>query len=89
MGKMIPYKKLHKKKQKEIAAKKRGTWGDVKPITKKAPNAKAYNRKKAGRWNEQSYQDLPFNCTFRNNLSVLSLISRTSSNRYQYLNPCI
>lgn len=61
MGKMIPYKKLQKKKQKEIAIKQRGSWGDINPITKKTPNAKAYNRKKAGRWNENSYQDLPFN----------------------------
>ncbi|HCS74241.1 MAG TPA: hypothetical protein DIW17_10240 [Clostridiales bacterium] len=69
MEKMIPHKKLQKKKQKEIAAKKRGSWGDINPITRKKPNSKAYNRKKAGRWNEKSNQDLPFK-----NLYKISLI---------------
>jgi hypothetical protein len=65
MKKMIPYEKLQKKKQKEIAARQRGTWGDISPITKKISSAKIYNRKKAGRWNEKSYQDLPFNLHFQ------------------------
>lgn len=31
----VPYEKLSKKKQKEIDAQKRGTWGEICPITRK------------------------------------------------------
>lgn len=46
MEKFIIYEKLSKKKQKEINNKKRGFWGNVKPITKIKPSGKLYNRKK-------------------------------------------
>lgn len=45
-NKFIPFEKLSKKAQKERNAKKRGSWGDVKPITRSVPNKKAYNRKR-------------------------------------------
>ena len=45
MKKFVEYKKLSKKKQKEINSEKRKTWGIMKPIVKVKPSAKVYNRK--------------------------------------------
>ena len=47
MEKFIPFEKLSKKKQRELNAKKRNTWGPVSPVTRKPENPKAYNRQKA------------------------------------------
>ncbi len=46
MNKFIPIEKMQKKKQRQLAAKKRGSWGSLNPVTRKSPNPKAYNRKK-------------------------------------------
>jgi len=43
----IPLNKRSKREQKEYFASRRGSWGDVNPVTKKPPNPKAYNRKKS------------------------------------------
>ena len=51
MEKFIPYKKLSKKKKRELDAKKRGVW-TINPVTRKPPNPKAYNRKKAQKWED-------------------------------------
>lgn len=59
MEKFIPYDKLSKKKQRELAAKKRGSWGGLSPVTRRAQDARIYNRKKAGRWYDES-EALPF-----------------------------
>jgi len=45
----IPMDKQSKQKQKEINASKRGSWGNISPVTRKPPNPKAYNRRKTGR----------------------------------------
>lgn len=50
MEKHIPFEKLSKKKQKELNANKRGTWYGINPVTRKAKNGKAYDRKKARKW---------------------------------------
>lgn len=47
MGKFIPYEKLSKKEQQKLNKAKRGTWGEVNPVTRKPMNSKAYNRKRA------------------------------------------
>ncbi len=47
MEKLIPFKKLSKKEQKKLNAAKRGSWGALKPVTRKPENPKAYNRRKA------------------------------------------
>lgn len=52
MGKYISYEKMSKKQQKLVNASKRGSWGNVKPITKVKASAKVYNRKKQ---NSQGY----------------------------------
>ena len=58
MEKFIPYKKMSKKKQKEINQKKRASWNGLNPVTRKSENRKAYNRKKVLKWNDDSSQDL-------------------------------
>lgn len=47
MEKYIPYEKLSPKKKKEIDRQKRGSWYGINPVTRKPPNSKAYNRRKA------------------------------------------
>lgn len=44
MEKFVPYEKLSKKAQKEIDAKQRGSWGNVKPVSRREENGKAYKR---------------------------------------------
>lgn len=47
MEKFVPYEKLSKKKKRELDLKKRKTWGNVSPVTRRSENPKAYNRQKA------------------------------------------
>ena len=49
MEKYIPFEKLSKKKQREMNARQRGSWGGLNPVTRRPPNPKAYNRKKTQR----------------------------------------
>lgn len=44
--KFVPQDKMSKKAQKELNNKKRGTWGNTKPVTRVQPNKKAYDRKR-------------------------------------------
>ncbi len=44
MMKFVPYEKASKKAKREIDLKKRNTWGDLNPVTKKEKNPKAYQR---------------------------------------------
>ena len=60
MEKFIPFEKLSKKKQREINAKQRGSWYGINPVTRKPENSKAYNRKKAQKWSDDSVS-VPFN----------------------------
>lgn len=53
MDKYIPYEKLSKKKQRELNAARRGTW-TLNPVTRKPANPKAYNRKTARKWKDDS-----------------------------------
>lgn len=54
MEKFIAYEKLSKKKKREQDAKLRGSWGGVNPVTRKPENPKAYNRRKARKWDHDS-----------------------------------
>ena len=47
MERFIAFEKLSKAKQRELNKRRRGTWGTVKPVTRRSQNPKAYNRKKA------------------------------------------
>ncbi len=59
MEKFIPFEKLSKKKQRELNAAKRNTWGSMNPVTRKPDNSKAYNRRKAQSWKKDS-SSVPF-----------------------------
>ena len=45
----VPLSKQSKLNQKKFHDAKRGTWGNVNPVTRTPPNPKAYNRRKTGR----------------------------------------
>ena len=46
MKKFISFDKLSKKKQREENKKRRRSWGNLNPVTRKPPNSKAYDRRK-------------------------------------------
>lgn len=76
MEKFIPYKKLSKKKQRELDAVRRSGWGALNPVSRKCPNGKAYNRKKAQSWKNElpptvlSFMVVPFTAWVFNPLTV-------------------
>ena len=53
MKKFIPYEKLSKKKQRELDAKRRTVWA-ISPVNRKPASSKAYNRKKAQKWSDDT-----------------------------------
>ena len=61
MEKFIPYEKLSKKEKRRLDREKRGTWGELSPVTRKPENPKAYNRRKARSWKEPDF--VPFVCS--------------------------
>lgn len=52
MPKFTPFEKLSKKAKKELAKKKRVTWGSLNPVTRRPENPKAYKRKKIRNWED-------------------------------------
>lgn len=54
MKNFIPYEKLSKKKKREIDALRRNVW-TISPVTRKPVNPRAYNRRKAQKWNDDSH----------------------------------
>ena len=46
MKRFVPQEKMSKKQKKALAAKQRGSWHGVRPVTRIQPNQRAYNRKK-------------------------------------------
>ena len=59
MDRFIPYNKLSKKKQRELNAKQRRTWGALNPVTRNTANPKAYDRQKARKWNSDDFLSVP------------------------------
>jgi len=53
MKPFISYKKLSKKKRREMDRKKRVTWSGINPVTRKPENPRAYNRRKLSRWTDE------------------------------------
>ena len=45
MKKFVQYEKLSKSKKRELDRKKRVTWGNVNPVTKRVESKKLYKRK--------------------------------------------
>ena len=60
MEKFTPFEKLSKKKQRELNALRRSTWGSFNPVTRKPENPKAYKRKKTQHWTD----DDPYAASF-------------------------
>ena len=54
MEKLIPFEKLSKKEQQKQNAARRGSWYGLNPVTRKPENSKAYNRRKAQKWSDDS-----------------------------------
>ena len=53
MEKFTPYEKLSKKKKRELDAGRRTVWA-ISPVTRRPGNPKAYSRKKAQKWKDDS-----------------------------------
>ena len=53
MEKFVPFEKLSKRKKRELNARKRRSWNGLDPVTRRPPDPKAYNRRKAPRWQEE------------------------------------
>ena len=70
MEKFIPYEKLSKKKQRELDLMKRGSWGGLNPVTRKPKNPRAYDRRKAQSWKNDSGSALYF-CSDRTRFAQL------------------
>lgn len=59
MKQFVPYEKLSKKQKQLLDRSRRQTWGELNPVTRKPMNSRAYNRKKAQSWKNDSYA-VPF-----------------------------
>lgn len=53
MNNFTPYEKLSKKERRKRNAEKRTVW-TISPVTRRPANPKAYNRKKAQKWRDDS-----------------------------------
>ena len=49
MGKYVTLDKMSKKQKREFYSMRRGTWGELSPVTKKVKNGKAYDRNRLKR----------------------------------------
>ena len=49
MERYVEYRKLSKKQKRLVDDRRRGSWGEINPVTRKTENKKLYNRKRAGR----------------------------------------
>ena len=56
MEKYIPYEKLSKKEKRKLDSAKRGTWGQISPVTRKPQSSKAYNRSKTRNWKRDVHE---------------------------------
>ncbi len=86
MEKFIPYEKLSKKKKRERDAVGRTVW-TINPVTRRPASPKAYNRKKAQKWKDDSVS-VPFllRCDARLHSSAASAAnSRTAAGRIRSL----
>ncbi|WP_312158675.1 hypothetical protein [Oscillibacter sp.] len=59
MEKFIPSEKLSKKMKREQNAARRGSWYGLSPVTRKPENSRAYSRRKARKWSDDS-MTVPF-----------------------------
>ena len=64
MKNFTPYEKLSKKERRKRNAEKRTVW-TISPVTRRPANPKAYNRKKAQKWSDDSSVSVSFFFTKR------------------------
>jgi hypothetical protein len=64
MNNFTPYEKLSKKERRKRNAEKRTVW-TISPVTRRPANPKAYNRKKAQKWSDDSSVSVSFFFTKR------------------------
>ena len=67
MKKFVPYEKLSKSKKRELDRKKRVTWRNVKPVTRKVETKEHYKRKSR---NFTDYSDGFGTFTFYSRLTI-------------------
>ena len=60
MKKFVPYRKLSKKKRRELDRERRNTWGSLNPVTRSTANPKAYKREKARDWEHDDFPPVHF-----------------------------
>ena len=60
MNNFIPYEKLSKKEKRELDNSRRGTWGELNPVTRRPVPSKAYNRSKARKCDNRCFADACF-----------------------------
>ena len=62
MKNFVPFEKLSKKERKKLNAAKRGSRGEINPISRKSENKKAYSRKnpKVDPWDFQLVEKVKF-----------------------------
>lgn len=77
MEKFVPADKLSKKKRRALHARRRKTWGGLNPVTRKPADPKAYNRKKARKWSDDTSIDRVF--LFAENYMLFPVISRAAT----------
>lgn len=56
MEKIILYEKLSKKEKRKLDSARRGTWGQINPVTRKPQSSKAYNRSKTRNWKRDVHE---------------------------------
>ena len=76
MEKFIPFEKLSKKEQRKRNAQRRGSWQGISPVTRRAENPKAYNRRMAQKWKIDS-DSVPFCFISDNTAAGLWSVCRT------------
>jgi len=53
---LIPTEKLSKRKRRELAGSRRGTWGGISPVTRVPPDSKVYCRSKKKRADRDAWE---------------------------------
>ncbi|MBQ9968558.1 MAG: hypothetical protein IJO88_07535 [Oscillospiraceae bacterium] len=55
MKNFVPYEKLSKKEKRKLDAARRGSWGEMSPVTRKVQSKKVYDRKKIRSMEREPY----------------------------------
>jgi len=81
----VPLEKRSKREKKEYHITKRGSWGDVNPVTRKTQNQKVYNRKKS----ERRFEHEPHSDSSLSDLVFLTFLAAQPWNTIAYAQICV